>query len=531
MPIPIICPSSECKTKLRAPDQAAGKKLKCPKCGAPITVPENGAVRKAQEVEQAKVVQQHDPFAGIGENQQEEEGVSSRTRRKQGSPVMLLVALGAVLVIVPAVAGVIWWSLRNSEKEPQQLVEGPADTKTSDPVPKSVPKANPPAETRPIEKKLPPGISEDEDEAKAKLKIALDSLVFGDSFEKFKKDHPNINFFELDRLYVLLRYEITAARKTKDNCYEFAVILVFKSEAGTEIRKNKRYEVAKYTGGWNISNLTGVAERPSNDDPPPVQEAKGGSGAPVPKEPEPPAPDPAKQQRTKLLAEIESKRKEQLAAAEAEQKQNEAAIEKLRQKEVILRANPRFGDLFDKQAAAQFNAFQQESRALAAKLQKSKEEWDRKWIDLEQERRRSLVKFPEPGDPRLSEHKNLLYTAEELEQVKTYEREHATPRAAANAYIKALEDKGNLTRDKNILTRDTGYAGLYKNTKAEDSYVVCYNTPPVGGFPQPVHVYVLKDKEGYWQVVPLSTDGIHVMRGPPPTGYTRTKELEPMIKP
>lgn len=37
MPIPIQCPA--CGTKLQAPDQVAGKKVKCPKCGQVVAVP------------------------------------------------------------------------------------------------------------------------------------------------------------------------------------------------------------------------------------------------------------------------------------------------------------------------------------------------------------------------------------------------------------------------------------------------------------------------------------------------------------
>jgi uncharacterized Tic20 family protein len=40
MPITIACPS--CKARLQAPDNAAGKKVKCPKCGTPIPVPAGG---------------------------------------------------------------------------------------------------------------------------------------------------------------------------------------------------------------------------------------------------------------------------------------------------------------------------------------------------------------------------------------------------------------------------------------------------------------------------------------------------------
>ena len=36
MPIPVTC--SQCNSKLQAPDAAAGKRVKCPKCGAAIEV-------------------------------------------------------------------------------------------------------------------------------------------------------------------------------------------------------------------------------------------------------------------------------------------------------------------------------------------------------------------------------------------------------------------------------------------------------------------------------------------------------------
>jgi predicted Zn finger-like uncharacterized protein len=40
MPIPIVCPS--CAAKLRVPDNMAGRKTKCPKCGTGINVPSQG---------------------------------------------------------------------------------------------------------------------------------------------------------------------------------------------------------------------------------------------------------------------------------------------------------------------------------------------------------------------------------------------------------------------------------------------------------------------------------------------------------
>ncbi len=40
MPIPVVCPS--CATKLRAPDDIAGRKTKCPKCGTGVVVSSPG---------------------------------------------------------------------------------------------------------------------------------------------------------------------------------------------------------------------------------------------------------------------------------------------------------------------------------------------------------------------------------------------------------------------------------------------------------------------------------------------------------
>ena len=41
MPIAVVCPS--CAAKMRAPDSAAGRKTKCPKCGTALVVPRPGA--------------------------------------------------------------------------------------------------------------------------------------------------------------------------------------------------------------------------------------------------------------------------------------------------------------------------------------------------------------------------------------------------------------------------------------------------------------------------------------------------------
>ena len=49
MPIPVTCPG--CSAKMKAPDGAAGKKIKCPKCQEAITVP------AAEELDDFEVVE------------------------------------------------------------------------------------------------------------------------------------------------------------------------------------------------------------------------------------------------------------------------------------------------------------------------------------------------------------------------------------------------------------------------------------------------------------------------------------------
>ena len=86
--------------------------------------------------------------------------------------------------------------------------------------------------------------------ARDKLKEGLDAWVFGDSQETFCKSHPRFDFMDMDihsdmcwsSNAVLLRYEIVASRRTTDDEYEFVVVLVFQSHAGTEIKNKVKYK-------------------------------------------------------------------------------------------------------------------------------------------------------------------------------------------------------------------------------------------------------------------------------------------------
>ena len=116
-----------------------------------------------------------------------------------------------------------------------------------------VPTAPSPAAPAPVAAKL-----SGEAEAKAKLKLALDSWVFGDTLEKFQKDHPDIMVgVRLHSLDKLTRYEIGAGREKSPTSFEFAVTHVFESKAGTDIKHSGTVTVAKLSDKWFIQGLGG----------------------------------------------------------------------------------------------------------------------------------------------------------------------------------------------------------------------------------------------------------------------------------
>ena len=81
MPIQVTCNS--CNSRLKAPDEAAGRKLKCPKCGTPIMVAENTPLLTVQEIVPPIRVLENDQFAGIGENRDEEAAVVPRPNQTE----------------------------------------------------------------------------------------------------------------------------------------------------------------------------------------------------------------------------------------------------------------------------------------------------------------------------------------------------------------------------------------------------------------------------------------------------------------
>jgi TM2 domain-containing membrane protein YozV len=97
MPIVVTCPS--CGSKLKAPDTAAGKKLKCPKCQAPIAVP--GAAADAPQPAAPPVTANDSPFDNLDQPDAGGPLVQSSPPKSAGGkepPNKMVVGLLAILL-------------------------------------------------------------------------------------------------------------------------------------------------------------------------------------------------------------------------------------------------------------------------------------------------------------------------------------------------------------------------------------------------------------------------------------------------
>jgi hypothetical protein len=92
-----------------------------------------------------------------------------------------------------------------------------------------------------------------EAEAQAVLKAALDSWAFGDTLEKFEKDHPGVQFFDTNWITKkrLGKYEIGNVRKD-GMTFEFLVTLTFREDT-SDVTKSGDYHVTRDAAGWVIT--------------------------------------------------------------------------------------------------------------------------------------------------------------------------------------------------------------------------------------------------------------------------------------
>ncbi len=103
----------------------------------------------------------------------------------------------------------------------------------------------------------PKGKTGTESEAKAVLKKALDSWAFGDSKEKFEKNHPEIKCGDLNWATgkKLARYDIGTSRKNGRN-FQVTVKFTLAAKDGTDIVVNGDYDISYSdrppSGEWDI---------------------------------------------------------------------------------------------------------------------------------------------------------------------------------------------------------------------------------------------------------------------------------------
>jgi predicted Zn finger-like uncharacterized protein len=105
MTISVACPS--CESGLKVKEELAGRKVKCPKCGSPIDVPEEEAAASANEYGRPRKKKRHD-----------DEDAPRKKRKKKRSNTGLLIGLlvgGALLIIAVVVVLII---INAKEKEP-----------------------------------------------------------------------------------------------------------------------------------------------------------------------------------------------------------------------------------------------------------------------------------------------------------------------------------------------------------------------------------------------------------------------------
>jgi predicted Zn finger-like uncharacterized protein len=86
MPISVKCP--ECEAPYKVPDEAAGKAIKCKKCGARISIPAADAGDEGG-----------DDFASIGAGGDSGGGGEAKEKKKGGSNKTIIIIVAAVLVL------------------------------------------------------------------------------------------------------------------------------------------------------------------------------------------------------------------------------------------------------------------------------------------------------------------------------------------------------------------------------------------------------------------------------------------------
>ncbi|VTR94805.1 Uncharacterized protein OS=Fimbriimonas ginsengisoli Gsoil 348 GN=OP10G_1685 PE=4 SV=1 [Gemmata massiliana] len=124
MPIPISCPG--CEARIKAPDAAAGKVVRCPKCQGRIAVP---ATEPAFEVVDEPDDEQDDEPVRPKRSPKSDRPSKKQRPTKSGAPVLLLVGVG-VLVLGLGAGAVYWFGIRDNKPVAEVRSASPSPTRS-----------------------------------------------------------------------------------------------------------------------------------------------------------------------------------------------------------------------------------------------------------------------------------------------------------------------------------------------------------------------------------------------------------------
>jgi hypothetical protein len=166
-------------------------------------------------------------------------------------------------------------------------------------------------------------------------------------------------------------------------------------------------------------------------------------------------------------------------------------------------------------AQEKFAKAQQDLKLVADEFHDATVKQAKKMVALEMEKREILQKYPQEGEPSFTRYKGRLLTEGELESVKAFEQEHASPRAAADSYVLLLTS---------LRVWNPVYSGTYPHKYRGDVVAVYYLTEK----PDTRRVYVAtcKTSEGLWFVCPRAGQRDNLVTGKPPLIFENPMETK-----
>jgi hypothetical protein len=222
-----------------------------------------------------------------------------------------------------------------------------------------------------------------------------------------------------------------------------------------------------------------------------------------PRKPPDPVVEIKKSSRQKLLDELEEKERPKQAALDAELRQIKAAIAQLDKEHAALKLHPRYGDPFFPGMTDKIGEIMRRYYELGERLRAFRQKLGQSQVAYEQEKRKIIIQYPEPGDPSFIEHKGLLLSKEEKAEYDAFDRIHSSPRNAADQAIKTLQD--------NFIIPAAAYVNSVTNPQDEKMVAVVYRLTGIlaGRYVTNFQSYLLvyKRDDGYWYVSDTSGQG------------------------